>query len=104
MEASRTVVAAPMSFAGSLGRTTNLLWHGRPPAVKVLAVLAVPSILVAWWLAIVAWYGIFGLLLAPYRLVRRGSRKRKREGRMHQETLRAIRESQQPRPEPGHGA
>jgi len=34
-----------------------------------------------------------GLLLAPYRLERRGSRKRKRESRMHQETLRAIRES-----------
>jgi uncharacterized membrane-anchored protein len=101
MEASRTVVAAPMSFAGSLGRTTNLLWHGRPPAVKVLAVLGVPSILFVWWFAIVAWYLVFGLILAPYRLVRRGSRKRKREGRMHQETLRAIREGQQRPPEPG---
>jgi uncharacterized membrane-anchored protein len=104
MEASRTVVAAPMSFAGSLGRTTNLLWHGRPTAVKVIAVLAVPSIVFFWWLAIVAWYAMFGLILAPYRLVRRGSRKRKREARMHDETLRAIRESQQPRPEPGDGA
>jgi hypothetical protein len=66
MEASRTVVAAPMSFAGSLGLRTNLL--------------------------------------APYRLVRRGSRKRKREARMHQETLQAIRESQQRPPEPGPGA
>jgi membrane protein implicated in regulation of membrane protease activity len=101
MDASRTVVAAPMSFAGAAGRTTNLLWHGRPTAVKVVAVVAVPSILFAWWLAIVAWYALFGLLLAPYRLLRRGSRKRKREARMHEETLRAIRASQQ-RP-PGQG-
>ena len=96
MDASRTVVSAPMSFAGATGRTTNLLWHGRPPAVKVVALLAVPAILIVWWSAIVLWYGAFGLVLAPYHLVRRGSRKRKREARMHQETLRAIRESQQP--------
>ncbi len=51
------------------------------------------------WGAIVVWYAAFGLILAPYRLVRRGSRKRKREGRMHEETLRAIRESQQRPPD-----
>jgi len=99
MDASRTVIAAPMSFAGAVGRTTNLLWHDRPTAVKVVAVVGVPAILVVWWSAIVIWYLVFGLVLAPYRLVRRGSRKRKREGRMHQETLRAIRESQPPRPD-----
>jgi uncharacterized membrane-anchored protein len=98
MDASRTVVAAPMSFAGSLGRTTNLLWHDRHVAIKVFAVFAVPVIVGLWWFVIVGWYVLFGLILAPYRLVRRGSRKRKREGRMHQETLRAIRERQQPPP------
>jgi hypothetical protein len=98
MDSSRIVIAAPMSFAGSLGRTTNLLWLDRPVAVKVLAVVAVPAIVVLWWIAIVGWYFAFGLFLAPYRLIRRGSRKRKREGRMHQETLNAIRESQRPQP------
>ena len=29
MRASRTVVAQPMSLAGSLGRTINVLWHDR---------------------------------------------------------------------------
>jgi uncharacterized membrane-anchored protein len=87
-----------MSFAGSTGRTTNLLWHGRPTAVKVVALVAVPALLSVWWGAIIVWYGTLGLLLVPYRLVRRGSRKRKREGRMHQETLQAIRDSQQPPP------
>jgi uncharacterized membrane-anchored protein len=101
MDASRTVIAAPMSFAGSTGRTTNLLWHGRPTAVKAIALLLVPLILTVWWATIVAWYGLFGLLLAPYRLLRRGSRKRKREGRMHEETLRAIRDNQQSGPSRG---
>ena len=95
MDASRTVVAAPMSFAGATGRITNLLWHGRPTAIKVLAVFLAPPVLLAWWTAIVFWYGAFGLVLAPYRLLRRGSRKRKREARMHREMLGAIREGQQ---------
>jgi membrane protein implicated in regulation of membrane protease activity len=101
MDASRTVVAAPMSFAGATGRTTNLLWHGRPTAVKVIAFLVAPIILAVWWATIVAWYLLFGLLLVPYRLLRRGSRKRKREARMHQETLRAIRDGQQMGPGQG---
>jgi len=101
MDASRTVVAAPMSFAGATGRTTGLLWHGRPTTVEVPTVVAVPSILVLRWSAIVVWYGAFGLLLVPYRLLHRGSRRRKREARMHEETLQAIRVSQQ-RP-PGQG-
>jgi hypothetical protein len=93
-KAARTVVAAPMSFAGSTGRTLNLLWHDKHPGIKYgLGLWAIPAILAAWWSAIVAWYFVFGLFLAPYRLVRRGSRKRKREARMHNETLRAIRES-----------
>lgn len=65
----------------------------RPPAVKVLALVLVLSLLSIWWSVIVLWYLAFGLFLAPYRLVRRGSRKRKRETRMHRETLEAIRQS-----------
>lgn len=83
-----------MSFAGSAGRTMNLLWHDKQPAVKFgIGLWAVPLVLAAWWFAIVGWYIMFGLLLVPYRLLRRGSRKRKREARMHEQTLKAIRES-----------
>jgi uncharacterized membrane-anchored protein len=77
----------------------NLLWHERPVAVRVIGLVAIPGIVAIWWTVIIVWYLIFGLVLAPYRLLRRGSRKRKRESRMHKETLRAIRESQQPRPD-----
>ena len=94
--AARTVVAAPMSLAGSTGRTLNLLWHDRHPGIQYgIGLWAIPTILVAWWGAILVWYLLFGLLLAPYRLLRRGSRKRKRQARMHEETLKAIRETRE---------
>jgi hypothetical protein len=94
MDASRIVIAAPMSYAGSLGRTLNWFWHGRPPIFRFgVGIWAIPILTVVWWLAISVWYFFFGLLLFPYRLLRRGSRKRKREARMHQETLQAIRDS-----------
>jgi len=92
--AARTVVAAPMSLAGSTGRTLNLLWHDRPPGVKFgIGLWAIPMILTSWWVAIAFWYVFFGIFLIPYRLLRRGSRKRKREARMHSETLKAIRDA-----------
>ena len=43
----------------------------------LLAVLAVFLIAIAW-VIVLGWYLIFGIFLIPYRLIRRGSRKRKR--------------------------
>ena len=83
-----------MSFAGSVGRTLNLLWHDKPPLVKyAIGLWAIPMIILVWWVAIVIWYVFFGLLLVPYRTIRRVSRKRKRQDRQHEETLQAIREA-----------
>lgn len=83
LASSRVVIQAPMSFTGSFKRARNwfrgwLFW-----------VIGVPLIL-AWWCAIVCWYVVFGLFLAPYRLIRRGSRKRKLADLRHQEMLAAI--------------
>jgi len=96
---TQTAIAAPMSFAGSTERTLNLLWRDRPTALKAsVSWWAIPIILMFWWLTILIWYLIFGLLLVPYRLIRRGSRKRKREAAMHEQTLTAIREANQQQP------
>ena len=86
----RVVVQAPMSLSGSAGRIWKLTDIG-PAPVKwaLLAPLAVMLILVAWTV-VVCWYLIFGLLLVPYRLIRRGGRKRKRENLRHAELLRAV--------------
>lgn len=87
----RPVVAAPMSFAGSSGRVLNGYWHEMPNWYKwAVGWWLVPIIIFMWWTFIVLWYALFGLLLIPYRLVRRGSRKRKIQERQHQEILEAL--------------
>ena len=83
MASERVVVAAPMSFTGSLGRLRRL------PGWAFWTVGLV--LLLAWWTLILAWYVVFGLLLVPYRVVRRGSRKRKRDELRHREQLNALR-------------
>jgi hypothetical protein len=49
-----------------------------------------------WWMAIVTWYVVFGILLVPYRLIRRGGRKRTIEQKRHEELLEALREGNVP--------
>ena len=87
------IINAPMSFAGAAQRAFRLrrATMGLPPAVAapVMTVVAVCVTLI-WWAAVVVWYCIFGLLLVPYRLLRRGSRKRKAEARRHREMLDAL--------------
>ena len=50
----------------------------------------VPLLLLVWWPAIAVWYLVFGIFLVPYRLLRRGARKRKAEALRHREMLGAI--------------
>jgi len=52
------------------------------------------SILLVWWTVIGGWYIVFGIFLVPYRLLRRGARKRKAEALHHREMLGAIDKSQ----------
>ena len=61
----------------------------------LLAVLAVFLIAIAW-VIVLGWYLIFGIFLIPYRLIRRGSRKRKRDALQHREMIAAI-QGQRPR-------
>jgi len=91
MSDKRQVVSAPMSLNGSYLRTVNLLWFDKPVWFQ-LAIgwwLAV-FILCFWWGAIVIWYLLFGILLVPYRLIRRGGRNRKIAERRHQELVQAL--------------
>jgi membrane protein implicated in regulation of membrane protease activity len=84
-----------MSFAGAYGRTMNWLWRGRSGWVKAaISWWAIPLVLGLWWLAIVGWYMlsfmVFGIFVIPWRLLRRSSRKQKRQNLQHQEMLNAI--------------
>jgi hypothetical protein len=42
------------------------------------------------WAFITAWYLVWGIFLVPYRILRRGSRKRKRQALQHREMLQAV--------------
>ena len=97
LASERVIVNAPMSFAGAAQRTWRLLgwlqektggnvWLRR--FVWMPLVILVP--LVEWWALIVVWYCVFGLLLVPYRLLRRGARKRKAEALRHLEVMDAL--------------
>ncbi|MGI8452137.1 MAG: hypothetical protein ACR2MP_34120 [Streptosporangiaceae bacterium] len=87
----RDVVSAPMSFAGSAGRLANIAQGVRDPWLRrLLAWPTVVTVLAFAWTFILMWYLMFGLLLVPYRLIRRGSRRRKIEERRHAELLNAL--------------
>lgn len=101
MTQKKTVVSAPMSFNGAYLRTANVFWHGQPSWFQLAFGWWVSLfVLVFWWTAIVFWYGIFGLLLVPYRLVRRGGRKRTLEQKRHEELLDALRSGTSPSAQP----
>ena len=90
LESEKVVVAAPMSLAGSAARIWKLTgMHDNPAARIGLGAVAIFLILCAWTV-VLSWYVMFGLLLVPYRLIRRGQRKSKRQALMHREQLAAM--------------
>jgi hypothetical protein len=84
------IVNAPMSYVGSAQRIMRLRRRaegGRPlAALTVLAIL----LIVLVWALVTGWYLIWGLWLVPYRLLRRGARKRKVEALRHRELMGTI--------------
>lgn len=88
LASENVIINSPMSFAGSAQRIMRM--RRRWPALLAVAVLLV----VLAWVAVAAWYVIafflLGLITVPYRLLRRGARKRKAEALRHREVLAAL--------------
>lgn len=89
------IINAPMSFTGAFQRTMRLRrWldmNQRPWYVQAIwHWVFLNCILIVWWAVVAGWYLIFGIFLIPYRLLRRGARKRKAEALRHREMLGAI--------------
>jgi hypothetical protein len=84
------VINAPMSYAGSAQRIIRVRRHadggGKLAAMTALAILLILVV----WVLVTAWYLTWGLLLVPYRLLRRGARKRKAEVLRHRELMGTI--------------
>ena len=94
LASEKVVVSAPMSFAGSAQRIWKITDQQNTIAKGVLSLFAVVLILVAWSFVLV-WYLVFGILLIPYRLIRRGNRKDKVKALQHKEQLEAMAKIQQ---------
>jgi hypothetical protein len=90
LRSERVIINAPMSFAGAAQRAWRIGDTLSGPARVLCVAVVVLPIIALWWEAIVIWYLIFGLWLVPYRLLRRGARKRKQEALRHRETLAAL--------------
>ena len=91
LQSERVVISAPMSYSGSAARIWPISRMSENGAATAgLIALAIVVIGLAW-VAVTAWYigmyVVFGLLFIPYRLIRRGNRKRKMENLRHREQL-----------------
>lgn len=80
LQSEKYVVESPMSFSGSAKR----LWRANGNMVYRLSMLFIIPMI---WCVIAMWYALFGLLLIPYRILRRGQRKRKLQEIRHRELL-----------------
>ena len=88
------IVSAPMSYAGSAQRIMRIRRLAQnESALAALTAAAVVLVAVAW-LFVTVWYLIWGFWLIPYRLLRRGDRKRKAEALRHRELLAALQAGQ----------
>ncbi len=86
----KVIVSAPMSFSGSAAR----IWKITNTDNVILKLLFMPLALVLIamvWTLVFCWYMIFGLWVVPYRLIRRSSRKSKRDNLRHRELLESSR-------------
>jgi hypothetical protein len=84
------IINAPFSYAGSAQRIWRIRRHAHVTwALVAITLLAILFVLFAWAFVTV-WYVFWGLLLVPYRILRRGARKRKAEALRHRELMGAI--------------
>ena len=98
LKSEKVVVSAPFSFAGSAQRIWKMTDVDSIILKLFLVPLAIILIMFAWTF-VACWYFViyvlFGLWFIPYRLLRRGSRKRKQEKLRHREVLDAIEQRKQ---------
>lgn len=95
LASEKVVVSAPFSFIGSTQRIWRITKTNNVVTKLVLVPLALVLIAGAW-VFVTCWYFImyvlFGVFFFLYRLLRRGSRKRKQEKLRHREVLDAIKQ------------
>lgn len=89
---TQMVLSAPMSFVGA-GARMRRLFKRLSWKKKLLAYVPFVMILTLWWTFIMSWYVVFGMLVVPYRLFRRGHRRRRMEDQRQYELIEAMHEA-----------
>jgi hypothetical protein len=76
-----------MSFTGSAQRLWKLTRRNVNAWAKAAIYCGTVLLITVAWAFVLCWYFIFGLWLVPYRLIRRGQRKRHMQELRHREML-----------------
>lgn len=99
LKSEKVVVSAPFSFAGSAQRIWKITDTDNTLLKWLLLVPIALLLIMGAWVFVLFWYFImyvlFGIFFFLYRLMRRGSRKRKQEKLRHREVLDAIEKRKQ---------
>ncbi len=95
MRSEQIIVSAPLSYAGSAQRIWKLTDQETDALRYGMMVLSVLILIPLAWMVVTFWYCTFGLLLVPYRMLRRGNRKDKVRAMQHREQLEALTAMQQ---------
>jgi hypothetical protein len=82
LPSEQVIIQAPMSYTGSRRRIVRRVTRHTRLALPA----AIPLTAVAW-VAVTAWYVVFGVLVIPWRLVRRGHRQERRDQLRHREAM-----------------
>lgn len=96
LSSEKVIVSAPTSFSGSAARIWKLT-ESNNDLLKwlVLVPIALCLVFIAWSFVAI-WYfiifGLFGILVIPFRFLTRSGRNRKRNKLQHRELLEAIRD------------
>lgn len=94
------ILSAPMSYSGSAQRIMRMRRRARTESGLAGLTTAAVALIVVVWVFVTVWYLMWGVLLVPYRLHRRGARRRKAEALRHRELLTALQASRAPAPAP----
>lgn len=114
LSSEQVILQAPMSYVGITRRVKRLMRPGHEladragdvdGAAKVATYAGAVAIFTGvWllmfcaWLLVTGWYVLFGLLVVPYRLIRRGQRKDRLRELQHRELLAATQERRSAQP------
>ncbi len=100
LASEEVIISAPMSYMGSAKRIGRLRRRVDSGWELTALTTAVVVLVVMAWLFVTVWYLTWGLLLIPYRVIRRGQRKRKVEALRHRELLGALQGAATAHPQP----